>query len=77
MPTRRGLSRSGFRIWSNSGDFTWSDVVVFYRANFQSRAIEEGLRAGRIPYRIVSGVGFYQRAEIKDMSRLFTAGSKP
>ena len=50
-----------------SRDFTWSDVAVFYRANFQSRAIEEGLRAGRIPYRIVSGVGFYQRAEVKDV----------
>ena len=50
-----------------SGDFTWSDIAVFYRANFQSRAIEEGLRAHRIPYRIVSGVGFYQRAEIKDV----------
>ncbi len=50
-----------------SGDFKWSDVAVFYRANFQSRVIEEGLRASRIPYRIVSGVGFYQRAEIKDV----------
>ena len=50
-----------------SRDFTWSDIAVFYRANFQSRAVEEGLRAGRIPYRIVSGVGFYQRAEIKDI----------
>lgn len=50
-----------------SEDFTWSDVAVFYRANFQSRVIEEGLRASRIPYRIVSGVGFYQRAEIKDV----------
>ncbi len=50
-----------------SGDFTLGDVAVFYRANFQSRVLEEGLRAGRIPYRIVSGVGFYQRAEIKDV----------
>ena len=50
-----------------SGGFSWGDVGVFYRANFQSRVIEEGLRAGRIPYRIVSGVGFYQRAEIKDI----------
>ena len=50
-----------------SGNFTWGDVAVFYRANFQSRVIEEGLRAHRIPYRIVSGVGFYQRAEIKDI----------
>ncbi len=50
-----------------SGDFKWSDVAVFYRANFQSRVVEEALRAGGIPYRIVSGVGFYQRAEIKDI----------
>ena len=50
-----------------SGNFKWSDVAVFYRANFQSRVIEEGLRAAKIPYRIVSGVGFYQRAEIKDV----------
>ncbi len=50
-----------------SGDLKWSDVAVFYRANFQSRVIEEGLRSARIPYRIVSGVGFYQRAEIKDV----------
>lgn len=50
-----------------SGDFKWSDVAVLYRANFQSRVIEEGLRTARIPYRIVSGVGFYQRAEIKDI----------
>ena len=50
-----------------SGNFTWGDVAVFYRANFQSRVIEEELRAARIPYGIVSGVGFYQRAEIKDI----------
>ena len=50
-----------------SGDFKWSDVAVFYRANFQSRVVEEALRAGRIPYRVVSGVGFYQRAEVKDI----------
>ena len=50
-----------------SEDFTWGGVAVFYRANFQSRVIEEGLGAGGIPYRIVSGVGFYQRAEIKDV----------
>ena len=48
-------------------DFKWSDAAVFYRANFQSRVIEEGLRAAGIPYRIVSGVGFYQRAEIRDV----------
>lgn len=50
-----------------SGDFKWSDVAIFYRANFQSRVVEEGLSAQEIAYRILSGVGFYQRAEIKDI----------
>lgn len=50
-----------------SGDFKWSDVAIFYRANFQSRVVEEGLSAQGIAYRILSGVGFYQRAEIKDI----------
>lgn len=50
-----------------SKDFTWGDIAVFYRANFQSRVIEEGLRSGRIPYRIVRGVSFYQRTEVKDI----------
>jgi len=50
-----------------SAGLTWDGIAVFYRANFQSRVIEDALRARRIPYRIVSGVGFYQRAEIKDI----------
>ncbi len=50
-----------------SGRWTWGDIAVFYRANFQSRVIEEALVARGIPYRIVSGVGFYRRAEIKDI----------
>ena len=50
-----------------SGSFAWGDIAVFYRANFQSRVVEESLSARRIAYRIVRGVGFYQRAEIKDI----------
>lgn len=50
-----------------SGNFTLDDIAVFYRANFQSRVVEDALRTRRVPYRIVSGVGFYQRAEIKDI----------
>ncbi|MDT0632034.1 ATP-dependent helicase [Rubrivirga litoralis] len=44
----------------------WSDVAVLYRTNAQSRSIEEALRRGGIPYRLVGGVSFYQRKEIKD-----------
>jgi len=44
----------------------WSDVAVLYRTNAQSRSLEESLRRGGIPYRLVGGVSFYQRKEIKD-----------
>jgi len=43
------------------------DFAVLYRTNSQSRAIEESLRRQNIPYRIIGGVSFYQRKEIKDL----------
>ena len=44
-----------------------SDVVVFYRTHAQSRVIEEALRGANIAYRIVGGMRFYDRAEVKDL----------
>jgi DNA helicase II / ATP-dependent DNA helicase PcrA len=43
------------------------DFAVLYRTHAQSRVLEEMLRAARIPYRIVGGVSFFQRREIKDV----------
>jgi DNA helicase-2/ATP-dependent DNA helicase PcrA len=43
------------------------DFVVLYRANAQSRAIEETLLQHGIPYRLIGGVRFYDRKEIKDI----------
>jgi DNA helicase II / ATP-dependent DNA helicase PcrA len=43
-----------------------STVAVLYRTNAQSRAIEDALMRDRVPYRIVGGVRFYERKEIKD-----------
>ncbi|HSC28071.1 MAG TPA: UvrD-helicase domain-containing protein, partial [Vicinamibacterales bacterium] len=43
-----------------------SAVAVLYRTNAQSRAIEDSLMRERIPYKIVGGVRFYERKEIKD-----------
>ncbi len=43
------------------------DFAVLYRTNSQSRAIEEALRRVNIKYRVVGGVSFYQRREIKDL----------
>jgi DNA helicase-2/ATP-dependent DNA helicase PcrA len=44
-----------------------NDIVVLYRTNTQSRAIEEQLRRSAIPYTIVGGIKFYERKEIKDI----------
>ena len=45
----------------------YRDFVVLYRTNAQSRVFEEALLAEGIPYRVVGGVGFYARTEIKDI----------
>jgi DNA helicase-2/ATP-dependent DNA helicase PcrA len=45
----------------------YRDFLVLYRTNAQSRVYEEALIAEGIPYRVVGGVGFYARAEIKDV----------
>ena len=42
-----------------------SDVAVMYRTTAQSRVLEEVFRTGGVPYRIVGGVRFYDRAEVK------------
>lgn len=46
---------------------TYGDVAILYRANAQSRAIEEALMGQAIPYTIVGGLTFYDRREIKDI----------
>lgn len=45
----------------------FSDFVILYRTNSQSRAIEESLRRLNIKYKIIGGLSFYQRKEIKDL----------
>lgn len=46
---------------------SFNDFVVLYRTNAQSRAIEESFLKNDIPYRIVGGIKFYARKEIKDI----------
>lgn len=46
---------------------SYKDIAVFYRNNAQSRVVEEQLRAASIPYKIIGGLRFYDRMEIKDM----------
>lgn len=48
-----------------------SDFAILYRTNSQSRSMEEALRKLGISYRIVGGLSFYQRREIKDLMGYF------
>ena len=50
-----------------SGEARYNDFAVLYRTNAQSRLIEEKLLMSGIPYRIVGGINFYARREIKDL----------
>lgn len=44
-----------------------NDIAILYRVNVLSRSIEEGLNRARIAYKLVGGLRFYDRAEIKDL----------
>lgn len=46
---------------------TRSEVAILYRTHFQSRSIEEALIHHAIPYKIIGGIRFYERKEIKDL----------
>ncbi|HTO99726.1 MAG TPA: UvrD-helicase domain-containing protein, partial [Myxococcales bacterium] len=52
----------------NARGTAYAEMAVFYRANAQSRALEDALRARRVPYRVVRGRSFYDRAEVKDVA---------
>ncbi len=47
--------------------YRWAEMAVFYRANAQSRVVEEQLARAGVPYKVVGGTRFYDRREIKDM----------
>ena len=51
----------------NSNQYTYDDIAVLYRCNYQSRAFEKYLVKYKIPHQIVGNVGFFDRAEIKDI----------
>ena len=48
-------------------DRNYSDFAILYRTNAQSRALEDALSGREIPYRVVGGIRYYERKEIKDM----------
>jgi len=60
-----------------SAGTAYSDIAVFYRTNSQTRALEELLIRGAIPYRVLGGTKFYERAEIKDALAYLTSLANP
>lgn len=62
----RWVVREIQRLIAN-GETSYEEIAVFYRTNAQSRVLEEHLRMNSIPYKIVGGVRFYDRAEVKDV----------
>ena len=55
----------------------YGDIAVFYRTNSQTRALEELLIRSAIPYRVLGGTKFYERAEIKDAMAYLTSLANP
>jgi len=53
------------------------DFAVFYRTNAQSRVLEDALRARDLPYTVVGGTRFFDRAEIKDLTAYMRAVANP
>lgn len=59
------------RRYRRNEQFSYSQFAVLYRTNAQSRSFEEQMRKDGIPYRIIGGLSFYQRKEIKDVIAYF------
>ncbi|MDO4241851.1 MAG: 3'-5' exonuclease [Microbacteriaceae bacterium] len=55
----------------------YGDIAVFYRTNSQTRVLEEAFMRAAIPYRVLGGTKFYERAEIKDMLAYLTSIINP
>ncbi|MDR3060785.1 MAG: ATP-binding domain-containing protein, partial [Dysgonamonadaceae bacterium] len=57
--------------------YKYSDFVILYRTNAQSRIFEEALRKRNMPYKIYGGLSFFQRKEVKDIISYFRLISNP
>ena len=59
------------------GSITYSGAAVFYRANNSSRAVEEAFIRAGIPYKVVGGVRFYARREVRDITAYLRVLNNP
>ena len=58
---------SDIKMRVNKGEYEYNDNAILYRTNAQSRLFEEKFVTANIPYKIVGGINFYARKEIKDL----------
>jgi DNA helicase-2/ATP-dependent DNA helicase PcrA len=73
----RGNADDGPAGRGPGGAYDWGEIAVFYRTNAQSRALEEELVRRDVPYKVVGGTRFYDRAEIKDLLAYLRAVANP
>lgn len=57
--------------------YSYNDIAVFYRTNAQTRALEEILIRSAVPYKLIGGTKFYERAEVKDIVAYLMSVANP
>jgi ATP-dependent DNA helicase UvrD/PcrA len=62
----QAVAREALRLVAE-GDYRLADIAILYRTNAQSRALEEVLLRRGVPYRLIGGLRFYERREVKDV----------
>ncbi len=65
------------QILTRSGGKGFADYAVLYRTNAQSNAIETAFKRSGVPYRIIGGTRFFDRAEVKDMLAYLAVVNNP
>ena len=65
------------QIQEDMASFPKTRTAILYRANWQSRQLEDALRSANMPYKLVGGVKFYERKEVKDVLAYLRLISNP
>ncbi len=65
------------RIHALRGDYALREMAIFYRTHAQSRVFEDALRRSGVPYVVIGGLRFYERAEVKDVLAYLRAAVNP
>ncbi len=65
------------QIQRNNPEVNWGNFAILYRTNAQSRAFEDVLIRASLPYKIVGGLKFYDRKEVKDVIAYMRAIANP